>query len=237
MNRFEKGRSGTDLTVGGHRRPAAAGGVDGRWNNGPVSDQAFRAFLDESSPSRGLEYREYMVCAAFISTDACEAVREQLRPLLMRGQVKLHWTDESERRRRDIVARIVDLGPMNVVVSHLDKYQRRVERHRKKCLEVLYHQMVAMQVFDLTLECRSDHQDREDRAHIVALQGQGLDRRLRIGHARGGDEPILWIADAVLGAINSSHHGEDRYIERLRSTIVLDERTPGSLQPVRSERP
>ena len=196
-----------------------------------VPDSAFRAFIDESSALRDDDRQEYLVCGALLPDDACEDIREQLRPLLLPGQIKLHWTDESERRRRDIVGQIVELGPMNVVVSHLDARRRRVERYRRKCLELLYHELLAMEVFDLTLECRSDAQDRSDRAHMVALQAQGLDRQLRIGHRRGGDEPLLWIADAVLGAINAAHMGESTHLESLRSTLLIDVRTPDSLHP------
>lgn len=191
----------------------------------------YRGFLDESTANRDDDHQEYLVCAALLPQAECEAVRERLRALLLPGQVKLHWTDESERHRRAIVTRIVDLGPMNVVVKHLDVRRRKVERFRRKSLESLYHELVAMNVFDLTLECRSNAQDRGDRAHIVALQGQGFDRRLRIQHLRGGDEPLLWIADAVLGAINAKHLGESSHIDKLRSTLIVETRTPDSLNP------
>jgi hypothetical protein len=196
-----------------------------------VPPSSFRAFLDESSANRGDELQEYLVCAALIDGEDCDSVREQLRPLLLPGQIKLHWTDESERRRRDIVSRIVGLGPMSIVVSHLDARRKRVERYRRKSLEVLYHELVAMETFDLTLECRSDSQDKEDRAHIVGLQSQGLDRRLRIGHQRGGDEPLLWIADAVLGSINAAHLGNPGHYDELRSTLLIEARTTDSLNP------
>jgi hypothetical protein len=196
-----------------------------------VPASSYRAFLDESSANRGEERQEYLVCAALVDADACDNVREQLRPLLLPGQIKFHWTDESDRRRRQIVARIVELGPMSIVVSHLDARRKKTERFRRKTLESVYHELVAMDVFDLTLECRSDSQDKSDRAHIVALQNQSLDRRVRIGHRRGGDEPLLWIADAVLGAINSEYLGDSAFISELRGTLLIEERTPDSLQP------
>jgi len=186
---------------------------------------------------RGPDQQEYLVCAALIPTGSCDDVRERLRPVLLPGQIKLHWTDESERRRRDIVARIVDLGPMSVVVAHLDERSRKVERYRRKCLESVYHELVTSEVFDLTLESRSASQDRKDRAHIVALQGQGFDRRLRIGHQRGGDEPLLWIADVVLGAINSDYLGESGHLAALQSTLLVELRTPESHDPDKGEGP
>lgn len=189
----------------------------------------FRAFLDESSANRGDGRQEYLVCAAIIDEGACEAARENLRSLLLPGQVKFHWTDERSPRQRKIVACIVELGPMSVVVAHLDARQKKVERYRRKCLETLYLELIAMKVFDLTLESRSAGQDRGDLAHLVALRTRGLDPTLRIEHMRGGDEPLLWIADAVLGAINSDFLGDGSHLDALRPTLVMETRTPESM--------
>lgn len=171
------------------------------------------------------------MCAALVPSADCQGVREQLRPLLLPGQIKFHWTDESDRRKHQIVERIVDLGPMNVVYSHLDSRRRKTERYRRKALESLYHELIGMEVFDLTMESRTPSQDASDRAHIVGLRNQGLDGRLHIDHLRGGDEPLLWVADAVLGAINAEHLGNDVFITALRSTLIVEERTPDSLEP------
>lgn len=192
---------------------------------------SFRAYLDESSANRGDDQQEYLVCAAILPEDACDAARDCLRPLLLPGQIKFHWTDESDVRKHEIVAQIVALGSMNVVVAHLDARLRKVERYRRKCLEVVYYELLAMGVFDVVLESRSPKQDKSDRAHIVGLQGQGLDKRIRITHQRGGDEPLLWIADAVLGSINAAHLGEASYYEALNSTLIVESRTSESRLP------
>lgn len=202
----------------------------------PIS--AFNAYLDESSVARSEAAQEYLVCAALLEPDQVDMVREELRPLLRPGQIKLHWTDESSSSRRRIVQAIGALGPMNVIVTHLSERQRKTERFRRKCLEVLYYQLADLEVYDLTLECRTEAQDKRDRAHIVALQGQGLDRGIRISHRRGGDEPLLWISDIVLGAVNASHIGEHQYLEALEQTIYLKQSTPESLVPTgQNERP
>jgi len=200
-------------------------------------DPSLRAFLDESSARRDNGQQIYLVCAAMLPAERCEALREHLRPLLLPGQIKLHWTAESERRRKSIVSRILELGPLNVVVSHVDEHRKKTERYRRKCLETLYYALSDEEVFDLTLESRDRKQDGNGRAHIVNLQGQGLDRRLRIRHQRGGDEPLLWIADAVLGAINADHRGVSDHLEALRETIYLDMCTPGSARLQADERP
>lgn len=196
---------------------------------GVVPPDSYRAFIDESSAVRSAVRQEYLVGAALIPVEECDEVREHLRALALPGQVKLHWTDESEARRRMIVERISQLAPITVVVTHVSERLRKNERCRRKCLEVLYHDMAEMQVFDLLLERRSDSQDKRDREHIVALQGQGLDRRVRIAHRRGGDEPLLWIPDILLGAINAAELGQPSHLRALEETIVLRHRTADSL--------
>ncbi|NYI42515.1 hypothetical protein [Demequina lutea] len=192
------------------------------------ADMGFRAFVDESAAGRGDDQQEYLICAAIISDGACDEVREQLRSLLLPGQIKFHWTAESPARRRKIVSQIVDLGPMSVVVTHLHARHKKIERYRRKCLETLYHELISMPVFDVTLESRDRKQDSADREHIVALQSQGLDTRVRIAHLRGGDEPLLWIADTVLGAINAEHLGDCSFMDELRPTLLVKTRTPES---------
>lgn len=195
-----------------------------------VSLDSFRAFVDESSAVHSDTRQEYLIGAALIPLTACDEIREQLRSLALPGQIKLHWTDEGESRRRAIVKRLSELAPMTVVVTHLSERVKKNERCRRKCLETLYHDMVDMEVFNLLLEDRSASQNKKDRAHLVALQGQGLDKRVRIAHQRGGDEPLLWIADVLLGAINAAELGQPAHLEALEETFVLRHRTADSLE-------
>ncbi|MBK4179123.1 hypothetical protein GWO66_09960 [Corynebacterium macginleyi] len=106
---------------------------------------------------------------------------------------------------------------------------KKTERHRRKCLEQMYFELSEMHVRNVTLESRQEAQNRRDVAHIVALQGQGQSAGIRLRHVRGGDDPRLWIPDAVLGALNSVHLGEEQYWEKLHEKVVLNRPTPDSL--------
>lgn len=186
------------------------------------------AYVDESSCNRSDSTQEYLIGAAIMDAADEVAIREELRPLLLPGQIKLHWTDERESRRRRIVSAIASLEPMNFIVAHLSQRQAKTERFRRKCLETLYYELAGHEVYSVTLESRGA-QDKSDRAHIVALQGQGLNKGVRIQHLRGGDEPLLWIADAVLGSLNSAYLGEPAHFEALQDTIMVQQHTPDSL--------
>lgn len=117
--------------------------------------ELLRAYIDESVALRPRGQQEYLIGAALVADDASDEVRGHLRALALPGQLKLHWKDESETRRRWIVGRIAELAPMTVVVTQMSEAARRTERCRRKCLEVLYHELVAMHVHDAVLEQRS----------------------------------------------------------------------------------
>ncbi|MBB2975107.1 hypothetical protein FHX49_000648 [Microbacterium endophyticum] len=187
-----------------------------------------RAFVDESSALREPGTQEYLIGAAVVPSDSCDGLREQLQRLKLPGQIKLHWRDESEQRRKKIVDEVQQLEPLSVVITHRSERQNKTERFRRLCLGDLYNNMLDLDVHDLVLESRGGAQDKKDVAHIVALQNSGLDERLRIAHKRGGDEPLLWIADVVLGAINAHRAGNSRYFDAL-STLVDVRSTESSL--------
>lgn len=190
----------------------------------------YTAYLDESSALRSGERQEYLVCAAVIPSAEAESIRESLLPLRLKGQIKLHWTDESSRRRREIVERVSELSPMSAVVTHLSQRQNKTERFRRKCLETMYYQLANMGVLQVTCESRTESQNKKDLAHIVALRGQKVvSTDFLISHCRGGEDPLLWLPDIFLGAINSNHLGESEYLEQLKGFLVLEEKTPESL--------
>lgn len=99
------------------------------------------AYADESSAPRGMDRQEYLVCAAVIEKTDADPIRELLRPLLLPGQRKLHWSDESGRRRREIVGVVAGLEAMQVIITHRSTPSRKTERYRRKCLEQLYFEL------------------------------------------------------------------------------------------------
>ncbi|HJG47073.1 MAG TPA: hypothetical protein K8V62_11955, partial [Corynebacterium variabile] len=97
-----------------------------------------------------------------------------------------------------------------------------------KCLEQLYFELEQMKVTELTLESRLAVQDRRDTLHLVAMQDRGLARELHLQHLRGGEDPVLWVPDIMLGALNATHYDVHEYWNALRDQIVLNKRTPES---------
>src|SRR5699024_11780119 len=83
------------------------------------------AYIDESSAYRPPNRQEYMICAAIIDSQDLEQVREELRPLLLPGQVKLHWTDERNSRRRKIVETLSGIDSMQAIITHQSEVSKR----------------------------------------------------------------------------------------------------------------
>lgn len=89
-----------------------------------------------------------------------------------------------------------------------------------------------MEVYSVCLESRQSKQNEKDIAHIVALQDQNRASNITITHKKGSEEPLLWIADVVLGAINANFLGDKVYLEQLQESIVLNKATRDS-EPIK----
>ncbi len=83
---------------------------------------------------------------------------------------------------------------------------------------------------DLTLESRgrqADKRDRQadkrDREMLDALRARHQADGLRLNHTPGPADPVLWIADAVVGAVVASRTGQPRWCLRLEGTITVVE--------------
>lgn len=193
------------------------------------SDPQLVAYGDESSVLRSPESQEYLICATILECAQFEQLRDQLLPLLLPGQIKLHWTDESAPRRRSIVKTISEIESIQVIVTNSSERSKKTERYRRKCLERLYYELVELKVCHLTLESRQEAQNQKDIKHLAPLQSSGVYRGLRISHARGGDDPLLWIPDVVLGALNASKQGNPEYWDLLKGNVLSFCRAEDSL--------
>lgn len=190
----------------------------------------YEGFLDESSVRRGAAHQEYLVCAAIVPPDDAAALREQLLPLRLKGQIKLHWSDEQESRRRKIVTSIAAMEPMTAMVTFLSQQQKKTERYRRKCLEGIYNELSLMGVSQVTCESRTPSQNKKDVAHLLSLRNsKKLPTNFDITHSRGGDDPLLWIPDIILGAVNAHRAGNDEHYEAIKHLLVYEARAEGSL--------
>jgi hypothetical protein len=146
-------------------------------------------YVDESQRSG-----RYLLCAVVVDADSVRVLRRLVRKLLLPGQRRLHFHNESNRRRREVASAIVALDvDVFVVVCHPSR--GRSERDaRARCLEVVVRHVQGLGApVTLILESRH-HQDSDDRPVIDAARAGDLP--LTYEHVDGGHEPLLWLPDA-----------------------------------------
>ncbi len=167
------------------------------------------AWVDESmqTPSQqraGL----YLLAAAVASPAACDPMRADLCDLLLKGTQRLHWRDESGPRRAKIAATIATHDLVHVVVVGAPIDPKRQERARRQCLERLVFELDALAVSQVWLESRTQSLNERDRRMFAALHAKhAMPTDLHIDFALPTDEPILWVADAVAGAVGQARRG------------------------------
>lgn len=166
-------------------------------------------FADESMRQLPDGSTVYVMAAAVLPEPQCEAVRTLMRGLLLPRQVRLHWRDEGQERRRKIVDAIAEAGVHSLVVVGARLDPARQERGRRQALRHLLWELDARSVEHLLLESRQSSQDRDDRVAIGGMRNaRVVTRRLRVDHGRPVQEPLLWLPDAVCGAVGQARCGE-----------------------------
>jgi hypothetical protein len=176
-----------------------------------------KAFLDESLSDRRRDPNVYLLAAAVCDRAALPPARDAITALKLRGQLKLHWRSESDKRRRLIAEAIAGLPLDHLVVVRDGRPGERTERRRRHCLERMLYELDELKVATATFESRGPKDDERDRHMLDALRGQqSISAHLRITHVAGPLEPMLWVADAICGAVVRHRAGDQTYLDTVK---------------------
>lgn len=176
------------------------------------------AACDETTPE-GPDGIFCVVTAAVILADEA-ATKAALEGVLPKGRNRpFHWHREGPAARTAMLQAIEELGVVSHVHVHYPTGRRRQEEARMRCLGGLTVALVEDGVDELRIETRSDRQDARDQATILDT----LRTLRRPGSISYGwwpkSEPVLWVADAVCGAIKEHLMLEgDDALNRLRAS-------------------
>lgn len=182
------------------------------------------AWVDESMRLAPTSRGTYILAAAVCEASRMAATQDGLRTLLLRGQTRLHWHDERDARRSEIVTHIATLDMAAIVVVGVPVIPAKQERARRKCMEVLLPRLGELGIDRVWLESRTPALNRADTQMIRALRGkQVLPRDLRVETALPTQNPMLWIPDALAGAVNAARNDDDRWLHMLRHTVEVIE--------------
>jgi hypothetical protein len=150
----------------------------------------------------------------------CDAIRDTLRSLTARRAGRLHWREEDRRRRDHIAATIaaLDIAAIAVIGSPVDN--ARQERARRCCLERLLFELGDAGVSHSWLEARTPSLNRRDTRFVdTARDRELLPAEMRVGFVQPTEEPMLWLPDAVAGAVTGTELGHPRWLEMMRSVV------------------
>jgi hypothetical protein len=179
-----------------------------------------QAFADES-------FREedgggfYVLAAAVLPTHRHVELRAEMLKLRGARPGKLHWHEMDQAEKGDVAKRVADFDEMQFVAVGTPVPARCQERGRALCMHRLVTELHAAGVERITAEARTVQLDGRD-VRTVQQVRHSLPKgaRFRIGHARGVDEPLLWVPDVVAGAVRAKLQGNGAFFEPLAGCVV-----------------
>lgn len=175
------------------------------------------AFVDESYVA-GTSH--YLLAAVVMPNETSAAVSDTTRTVPRRSRTRFHWHSEHEHDRHAMVAHVANVSDL-VVVSRPVR-ESRSERARGLCLRSLMAHLQGLEppISDVVLESRTAVLDRRDANRIEGLRASGrLSPRMRFSFDTKA-EPLLWLPDAVAGAVNAELAGDARYSDLLAERLT-----------------
>jgi hypothetical protein len=180
------------------------------------------AFVDESVRARSGRLLYVVAAAAVLQADLDQA-RDEFRKLLLPRQSYLHWNSEKATRRVALLDHVSDLAAMALTYGYYPAGARHQERARAACLTALVGDLKVEGISELVIETRSEALDRRDRQTLLDARHAGIGAdSLTYRHVGKLEEPLLWAADAIAGAVALHLTGEDsRYFEQLQASLLV----------------
>lgn len=179
---------------------------------------SYSAFTDESL--RFERPGKYILAAAVIEDALIPHVREALAPLANRHG-GFHWTAADGSERLKAAELVAGLPALHIVVVGSDLNAGKQERARRSCLKRLLYELDAAEVHNLVMDSRGPAGDARDLKMVATCRAnRAIGTQLRISHAKPHTEPLLWVADAVAGAVGLEALGtETRYWDALSGIV------------------
>lgn len=173
--------------------------------------------VDESLRQHGGGAGYYFLAVARLHPDAAAAARAALRRSLRPRQRRFHWRTERDSDRLSFLDVVAGLEVAAAVVYQSPVRRRKQEQARVRCLWEAMGQFSDWGIGELVIESRREPLDSRDRRELIAGQRAGLvAQALAHRHDLPDKEPLLWIADAVAGAMAAAiADGNGRYAKLL----------------------
>ncbi|MER6173456.1 hypothetical protein [Streptosporangium sp. NPDC001681] len=179
------------------------------------------AYVDESLRRRPDDCNVYAMAAVIVDSADHDDMRAALESLRLGKRRRLHWRDESPAHRIDIAEALAKLPIEGIVAVHLHDRGVRHERARRLCLERLLYEVDAKNTTRVTVESRAS-EDRLDRSLLTSMRRSlRISLTMKVDWVLPFDEPLLWAADAVVGATTWWLDGQPEYFEVLADRVRM----------------
>lgn len=166
-------------------------------------------FVDESKA------KGYTMVAVAVATQHAPALRREMRALVLPGQRRIHFTNESDSRRRSILSTLDRIG-VRAYVVHSDEAE--VAAGRCSCLAAIVHVAASYGHERIVVE-RDETIERADRQTLYQeIERRGLRGSLHYAHEAAHHEPLLRAADALAW----SHTKGGDWRRRIERMLVPD---------------
>lgn len=183
----------------------------------------FSAWGDESGSNARKDPGTYLIAAAIVQNEHVDPCRDTMGQLLLPHENKVHWRDDSDARRREVINAVLALPVEGFVVVRQSGFDDHPERARRKCLERLVPELESFGCSAFTLESRGATQDRRDMAMVDTLRrSRAVTSAIKVHHQPGPKDPLLWISDALCGAVVASRTGDPSYLRALASCTTVE---------------
>ncbi|AWH96418.1 hypothetical protein [Dietzia psychralcaliphila] len=184
------------------------------------NDAARMAYADESF-HEAAHGGFYVLAAAVFDESVHDTVRTAMQTLRGKRQTpKLHWNEMDTRQRTTAAAAVAALDGFHIVAIGTPVPRTRQERARAMCLTRLVTELHSFSVSDLVIESRTRQLDARD---IATVRGARFllpkGSRFHVVHVPGKQEPLLWPADLVAGAVRAHRQGDATFRRQLEHCL------------------
>ncbi|WP_460835607.1 hypothetical protein [Nocardioides hungaricus] len=142
--------------------------------------------------------RNYLLCATTLPARHGSAVRRTLKELLQPGQRALHFKDERDDLRHEVLLALREVSAFGIETTIIDAGRQDTELVRRQlALEMLVGELAGGGPIELVIDRDPTIVNRDRQQLIELTREHGLREQLNYRHASRYEEPALWIPDAL----------------------------------------
>ncbi|WP_296632438.1 hypothetical protein [Rhodoluna sp.] len=149
----------------------------------------FYAFIDESREGR------YTLCLLRVQDHKLSDLRKAMESLRKNGQSRIHMKQESDSRRREVLAKLNSLANWDALILESNTKSRITAATRQDLFLLMAQHPLWQRGNELVVE---DSTDRSRDKRTLAWLAKNGNHTFRYSFKKPSDDPGLWAADAIV---------------------------------------